>query len=92
MFQAITRGMKINVAYGPVWKSRQFETDLTCEPPQLIGNPPLTGRFLGSDAEAFEWRQLIDAVARAATKAVVLGRAYIIESLDSQLNFTLRAG
>jgi hypothetical protein len=52
----------------------------------------LTGRFLGSDAEAFEWRQLIDAVARAATKAVVLGRAYIIESLDSQLNFTLRAG
>jgi hypothetical protein len=84
--------MKINVAYGPIWKSRQFETDLTCEPPDLNGNPLLTGRFLGSDAEAFEWGQLIEAVDKGATSINVLGRGYIIESLDPQLNFKLRAG
>jgi hypothetical protein len=84
------RAMKINVAYGPIWKSRQFDTDVDLKPPDLIGNPPVAGRFLGCDAEGFEWRQLIDAVCKGATKVNLLGRAYVIESLDSALNFRLR--
>ena len=83
--------MKINVAYGPIWKSRQFDIDLDLKPPDLIGNPSLSGRFLGYDAEGFEWRQLMDAVHKPATKVNLLGTAYTIESLGPGLDFKLSA-
>jgi hypothetical protein len=84
--------MKINIAFAPGRPSRQYDTNLEVKPTDLIGSPQLVGRFLGHDAEGFEWRQMMDVVDTGTTLVNVEGRAYTIESMDQQLNFRLKGG
>ena len=82
--------MKISVAFASDRPSRQYDTNLEVKPTDLFGNPQLVGRFLGHDAEGFEWRQMMDAVDKGTTIVNVEGKAYTIESMDQQLNFRLK--